>query len=50
MHRMAMLKLALRDEPSITPDDCEIRRGGISYASDTVSAFASPDAGSIGSL
>ena len=40
MHRMAMLKLALRDEPSITPDDCEIRRGGISYASDTVSAFA----------
>lgn len=40
MHRMAMLELALRDEPSITPDDCEIRRGGISYASETVSAFA----------
>lgn len=40
MHRMAMLELALRDEPSITPNDCEIRRGGISYASDTVSAFA----------
>ena len=40
MHRMAMLKLALRDEPSIMPDDCEIRRGGISYASDTVSAYA----------
>ena len=40
MHRMAMLELALRDEPSITLDDCEIRRGGISYASDTVSAFA----------
>lgn len=40
IHRMAMLELALRDEPSITPDDCEIRRGGISYASDTVSAFA----------
>jgi nicotinate-nucleotide adenylyltransferase len=39
-HRMEMLKLALRDEPSITPDDCEIRRGGISFASDTVSAFA----------
>lgn len=39
VHRMEMLKLALRDEPSITPDDCEIRRGGISYASDTVSAF-----------
>ncbi|MEC7685876.1 MAG: nicotinate-nucleotide adenylyltransferase [Pseudomonadota bacterium] len=40
VHRMEMLKLALRDEPSITPDDCEMRRGGISYASDTVSAFA----------
>ena len=40
MHRMAMLELALRDESSITPDDCEIRRGGISYASDTVGAFA----------
>ncbi|MGA1056026.1 MAG: hypothetical protein ACO3S4_11995, partial [Pseudohongiellaceae bacterium] len=34
------LELALRYESSITPDDCEIRRGGISYASDTVSAFA----------
>ena len=30
MHRMAMLELALRDEPSITPDDSEIRRGGTS--------------------
>ena len=39
-HRMEMLELALRDEPLITPDDCEIRRGGISFASDTVSAFA----------
>lgn len=40
MHRMAMLEMALRDEPLITPDDCEIRRGGISYAVDTVRAFA----------
>ena len=38
--RVAMLKLALMDEPSMAIDDCEIRRGGISYTSETVRVIA----------
>ena len=35
-HRLKMLNLALRSEKKLTVDDCEIRRGGVSYAVDTV--------------
>ena len=35
-HRLAMLDLALSRETDISVDDCEIRRGGVSYAVDTV--------------
>ncbi len=35
-HRIEMLRLAVGDDPSIAVDDCEIRRGGISYTIDTL--------------
>lgn len=35
-HRLKMLDLALRFENKLAVDDCEIRRGGVSYAVDTV--------------
>jgi nicotinate-nucleotide adenylyltransferase len=35
-HRLKMLDLALRGESKIAVDDCEIRRGGVSYAVETV--------------
>lgn len=38
--RLAMLELALKGESSMTIDDCEIRRGGISYTTETVRKFA----------
>ncbi len=38
--RLAMLELALTGEPSMAIDDCEIRRGGISYTAETVRKFA----------
>jgi nicotinate-nucleotide adenylyltransferase len=38
-HRLAMLRLALGDEPSFFIDDLELRRGGVSYTLDTVLRF-----------
>ena len=35
-HRLKMLRLALRREIKLAVDDCEILRGGVSYAVDTV--------------
>lgn len=35
-HRLKMLELALAHDNKIVVDDCEIRRGGVSYAVDTV--------------
>ena len=35
-HRLKMLDLALHSENKLAVDDCEIRRGGVSYAVDTV--------------
>lgn len=35
-HRLKMLDLALLSENKLAVDDCEIRRGGVSYAIDTV--------------
>jgi nicotinate-nucleotide adenylyltransferase len=35
-HRLAMLRLAVGDDPTMTVDDCEIRRGGPSYTVDTL--------------
>ena len=34
--RLAMLRLAVADEPGLAVDDCEIRRGGPSYTVDTL--------------
>lgn len=34
--RLRMVKLAVRGNPRLKVDDCEIRRGGISYSIDTV--------------
>jgi nicotinate-nucleotide adenylyltransferase len=35
-HRLAMLRLAVGDDPCFVVDDCEIRRGGTSYTIDTL--------------
>lgn len=35
-HRLAMLKLALEDEPGLVADDRELRREGLSYTLDTL--------------
>jgi len=35
-HRLAMLALAIGDDPTMAVDECEIRRGGTSYTIDTV--------------
>jgi nicotinate-nucleotide adenylyltransferase len=35
-HRLAMLNLAVGDDPSMIVDDCELRRGGPSYTVDTL--------------
>lgn len=37
--RLAMLALAVENEPDFAVDDSELRRGGISYTLDTVRAF-----------
>jgi len=37
--RMAMLRLALGDEPAMTADPVELERGGVSYTLDTVRHF-----------
>lgn len=38
-HRMAMLQLALRGQPRLLADDCELRRPGPSYTMDTLLEF-----------
>jgi nicotinate-nucleotide adenylyltransferase len=38
-HRLAMLKIALRDHPQLGFSDCELHREGISYTFDTVCAL-----------
>lgn len=38
-HRLAMIEVALEDELSLEVSDIEIRRGGISYAVDTLSSL-----------
>ena len=38
-HRLQMLKLAVSDDSTLRVDDREIRRGGVSYAVDTVREF-----------
>lgn len=45
-HRLAMVRLACKDEPSIEVSDHEIARGGTSYTYETVQAFREmyPDA------
>jgi nicotinate-nucleotide adenylyltransferase len=35
-HRLAMLALAIEGDPSFAVDDCELRRGGLSYTIDTL--------------
>ena len=35
-HRLAMLKLAAAGDPSLAVEDCELRRGGLSYTIDTL--------------
>lgn len=39
-HRLAMLRLAVRDHPSFTVSDLELRRPGPSYTIDTVRHYA----------
>lgn len=38
-HRLAMLRLASESDAAIEVDDCEIRRGGVSYSVDTLRAL-----------
>lgn len=40
IHRLAMLRLALRDHPEFVASDLEIRRGGVSYTVDTLRQLA----------
>lgn len=42
--RLEMLRLATAAEPDFLIDDCELRRGGISYTVDTVRAFLAQQA------
>ncbi|MDM4770037.1 nicotinate-nucleotide adenylyltransferase [Solimonas sp. SE-A11] len=37
--RLEWLKLGIRREPGLVADDCEIRRGGVSYTVDTLAAL-----------
>jgi nicotinate-nucleotide adenylyltransferase len=45
-HRLAMLKLAVADRPSLSVSEIELKRGGISYTVDTLNEFEDlfPDA------
>ena len=38
-HRLAMVRLAIKDREGLSLSDMEIRRGGYSYALDTVNSF-----------
>ena len=38
-HRLAMLQLAIKDEPGLLADDRELRREGLSYTVDTLQAL-----------
>lgn len=40
-HRLAMLRLAVGDDPTMAVDDCELKRGGTSYTIDTLADIAS---------
>jgi nicotinate-nucleotide adenylyltransferase len=40
-HRLAMLRLAVGDDPLMGVDDCEMRRGGTSYTIDTLAELRS---------
>lgn len=40
VHRLGMLKLALRNHPEFVASDLEIRRGGVSYTVDTLRQLA----------
>ncbi len=37
--RLAMLRAAVAGEPRLVPDDCELRRGGISYTVETLQSL-----------
>jgi nicotinate-nucleotide adenylyltransferase len=39
-HRLAMLHLAAAGDPGFAVDDCELRRGGLSYTIDTLAEIA----------
>lgn len=39
-HRLAMLRLAVQGDASLAVDDCELRRGGLSYTVDTLAEIA----------
>ncbi len=39
LHRLAMVELAIQDNPYFTVSDVEIKRGGISYTIDTIMYF-----------
>lgn len=43
--RLAMVRLACADHPVLEPSDAEIRRGGVSYAVDTVRTVAAAHPG-----
>jgi nicotinate-nucleotide adenylyltransferase len=40
VHRLAMLRLAAAGDPGLAVDDCELRRGGLSYTIDTLAEIA----------
>jgi nicotinate-nucleotide adenylyltransferase len=40
-HRLAMVQLAVRDNPAFEASDIELQRGGVSYTVDTITAFKS---------
>ena len=44
-HRLAMLRLALADEPAFDVSDTELTRGGSSYTIDTIREFQTADPG-----
>ena len=38
-HRLAMLKMALQDQPGLEVSEVELQRGGLSYTADTLTAL-----------
>lgn len=43
IHRLAMIKYAIQNEPRFVANDCEIERGGLSYTIDTARRFIEKD-------